>query len=192
VVGSILQGKVVEPASPVAYGYGADLALYSADGMSFAISNLLRGDRRLPRAKDHERPTGRGGPKDEDIPQGRPYVKPPDLPDAKPWQALPLNEEQTRNNLYLIPEKLRPRALVRFGDADGLLISGLLEGGGEIAQRIAVAQASLGEGHVLLFASNPIYRGETFGTYPLVWNALLNFDHLELGRGEAAPAAPAK
>jgi hypothetical protein len=186
VVGSILQGKVVEPASPVAYGYGADLALYSADGMSFAISNLLRGDRRLPRAKDHERPTGRGGPKDEDIPQGRPYVKPPDLPDAKPWQALPLNEEQTRNNLYLIPEKLRPRALVRFGDADGLLISGLLEGGSEIAQRIAVAQASLGEGHVLLFASNPIYRGETFGTYPLVWNALLNFDHLELGRGESA------
>jgi hypothetical protein len=39
---------------------------------------------------------------------------------------------------------------------------------------------------VLLFANNPIYRGETIGSYPLVFNAILNFDHL------ARPAAPAK
>jgi hypothetical protein len=31
---------------------------------------------------------------------------------------------------------------------------------------------------VLLFANNPIYRGETIGSYALVFNAILNFDHL--------------
>jgi hypothetical protein len=33
-----------------------------------------------------------------------------------------------------------------------------------------------------LFANNPIYRGETLGAYPLVFNAILNFDNLNAGR----------
>jgi hypothetical protein len=31
---------------------------------------------------------------------------------------------------------------------------------------------------VLLFANNPVYRGETIGSYDLVFNAILNYDHL--------------
>jgi hypothetical protein len=38
---------------------------------------------------------------------------------------------------------------------------------------------------VLLFGNNPVYRGETVGTYPLVFNAILNFQHLAR---ESAPA----
>jgi len=38
------------------------------------------------------------------------------------------------------------------------------------------------KGHVVLFAINPIYRGETIGTYPLVFNTILNFDNLNAGR----------
>jgi hypothetical protein len=30
-----------------------------------------------------------------------------------------------------------------------------------------------------LFANNPIYRGETVGSYPLVFNAIMNFQYLE-------------
>jgi hypothetical protein len=30
----------------------------------------------------------------------------------------------------------------------------------------------------LLFGNNPIYRGETIGTYALVLNAILNYQHL--------------
>jgi hypothetical protein len=40
----------------------------------------------------------------------------------------------------------------------------------------------LAKGHVILFANNPMYRGETIGSYFLVFNALLNFDHLDAGR----------
>jgi hypothetical protein len=31
---------------------------------------------------------------------------------------------------------------------------------------------------VLLFGNNPVYRGETIGTYALVFNAILNYQRL--------------
>ena len=62
--------------------------------------------------------------------------------------------------------------------AKGLLLSGLLEGGGQIEEKPIVVDAHFGSGNVLLFANNPIYRGETIGSYGLVMNAILNFDHL--------------
>jgi hypothetical protein len=45
-----------------------------------------------------------------------------------------------------------------------------------------VVDAHFGQGNVLLFANNPIYRGETIGSYGLVMNAILNFDHLTKGK----------
>ncbi|HEV2539733.1 MAG TPA: M14 family zinc carboxypeptidase [Frateuria sp.] len=179
VVGSVLQADFVDHASPVAAGYDEHLALYSADGQSFTVSNLLTGDRGLPRAGDAERPTGRGGPHDQDVPEGRPFTAPPALPDTKPWQAMPLNVDQAYNNPWVIPQEQRPRVILRFADAKRLLVSGLLDGGGEMAEHAAVVDARYGKGHVLLFAGNPIWRGETLGSYPLVLNALTHFDRLD-------------
>ncbi len=48
-----------------------------------------------------------------------------------------------------------------------------------IAEHAVVVNAHLGQGSVLLFGNNPIYRGETIGDYALVFNAILNHDHLE-------------
>jgi hypothetical protein len=42
------------------------------------------------------------------------------------------------------------------------------------------------KGHVVLFSNNPIWRGETLGSYFLVFNAILNFDQLGAGRALAA------
>jgi hypothetical protein len=53
-----------------------------------------------------------------------------------------------------------------------------LDGGGQIEEKPIVVDAHFGSGNVLLFANNPIYRGETIGSYGLVMNAILNFDHL--------------
>jgi hypothetical protein len=94
-----------------------------------------------------------------------------------------LNEDQVRNNPEVIPETLRPRVILRFADAKTLLASGLLDKPAPIAEHAIVVDAHLGTGNVLLFANLPIYRGETVGTYPLVFNAILNFDRL-------APPAP--
>jgi hypothetical protein len=45
-----------------------------------------------------------------------------------------------------------------------------------------VVDVPLEKGHVVLFANNPIYRGETIGSYFLVFNTILNWDNLNAGR----------
>ena len=178
VVGSVLNSAVVDNKHPVAYGYDGAVALYSADGLAFTVSNLTVNYHILT-AKDYKRPTGRGGPDDEDVPQGRPFEKAPPLPAPKPWQAVPLNEEQERNNPFLIPAEYRPQVILRYADMKDLLLSGLLENGDSVAEHPAVVVAHFGNGSVLLFANNPVYRGETIGSYALVFNSIINFGHLK-------------
>ena len=79
-----------------------------------------------------------------------------------------------------------------FGDAKGLLLDGLLDKGGSIAEHAIVVDAHLGQGNVLLFGNNPVYRGETVGTYPMVFNAILNYQHLERHKAEPAAATTEK
>ena len=185
VIGSVLNAVVVDHNHPVSFGYSSNFGVYSADGMAFNVGNMAI-YRNLPTSKEYKRVTGRGGPDDEDVPLDRGLHEPPILPAPKPWEATPLNEDQARNNPYLIPEKDRPNVIVRFGDSKGLLLSGLLKSPESVAERAAVVDAHLGSGHVLLFANNPVYRGETIGSYALVFNAIINFDHLS----DVAPPAP--
>jgi hypothetical protein len=118
-------------------------------------------------------------------PQGRKITEPEPLIKQQPWEAKQLNEEQTRNNPLVIPVQSRPEVILRFSDGKNLLLDGLLDKASSIAEHAIVVNAHLGQGNVLLFANNPIYRGETIGTYALVFNAILNFQHLS---HEAAPA----
>jgi hypothetical protein len=189
VVGSVLNAVFVDAKSPVAYGFGKEVAVMSAGGMAFNIRQTVsqRGGRTLMDPYE-QRPTGRGTVDDSDVVQGREPSEAPPLPKPKPWEAPPLNEDQVRNNPQVIPEALRPDVILRFGEAKDLLRSGLLDRPGGIAEHAIVVDAHLGSGNVLLFANLPIYRGETVGTYPLVFNAILNFDHL--ATPPAAPAPP--
>ena len=126
------------------------------------------------RAKDFERPTGRGGKHDVDVPEGRAFMDAQRLPDNTPWEPMPLNEEQRRNNHWAIPDSARPQVILRFAESDELLVSGLLDGASEIAERAAVVNARYGQGSVLLFAINPVWRGSTVGSYRLLFNAILD------------------
>jgi hypothetical protein len=154
--------------------------MYCSNGPIFNISNTLGGGGR--RGGGGQRATGRGTPDDPDTVQGRPPVDAPEMPRAEVWQALPLTDEQRRNNGGIIPPALRPRVVLRYADARELFVSGLLDGGDEIAQHPAVIDAPYGNGHVVLFSTNPFWRGQTAGSYFLVFNAIMNFDNLNAGR----------
>ena len=183
VTGSILRSKFVDSTSPIAYGYGEGLSVYTYDGPIFNVSNVFGGGRGRRRStEDRDRPTGRGTADDPDTPQGRTPVEAPEEIHAESWQAFPVSDEQRRNGIGVIPPQLRPRVVLRYGDAKDLLVSGLLDGGGEMAQHPAVIDVPLGSGHVVVFSNNPIWRGETQGSYFLVFNAILNFDNLNAGR----------
>jgi len=183
VTGSVLRSKMVDAASPIMYGYNDNLAIFCANGPIFNLSNTAggRGGRRIT-PEGGERFTGRGAPDDPDTPQNRAPSELPEEPKAEPWEAMPLTAEQLRNGIYVIPPSARPRAVLRYADARELLVSGLLEAGTEIAQRAAVIDVPVEKGHVVLFSNNPFWRGETQGSYFLVFNAILNFDQLNAGR----------
>ena len=179
VVGSVLNTVFVSTNHPVAWGFGPSLAVMSSDGMSFNVSNTIgRSGGRVLMDPYAERPTGRGGVEDADVPQGRKIILPEPLIKQQPWEPKPLNEDQARNNPYVIPVNERPEVILRFAGAKELLLSGLLDKGGSIAEHAIVVDAHLGSGNVLLFANNPVYRGETIGSYPLVFNAIMNYQHL--------------
>jgi hypothetical protein len=184
IVGSFLRSRFVDSASPIAYGYGDELPVYCNNGPVFGVSNTVggRGGRFGGPVGERERATGRGLPDEVDQPQNRPAAEIPEEPRAEPWQATPLTDEQLRNGIYVIPPELRPRVVLRYADAKDLQLSGLVEGGNEIAQRPAVIDVPSGKGHVVLFSINPVWRGQTRGTYFLVLNAALNFDSLGAGR----------
>jgi hypothetical protein len=183
VTGSALRSKMVDAASPIVYGYADNLAIFASNPPVFGLSNMAGGGggRRNP-TEEHQRPTGRGTPDDPDVPQGRTPAEIPEEPHAEPWEALPLTDEQLRNPVYVIPPAARPRVVLRYADTKDLLVSGLLDGGGDLAQHPAVIDSPYGEGHVVLFSNNPFWRAETKGSYFLVFNAIMNFDSLDAGR----------
>jgi len=191
VVGTILDTVFVDRDSPVAFGYGAGVPVISADGLAFNVSNTLgsRGGRLLmdPYA---ERPTGRGSVDDSDEPTGRKIAEAEPLVKQQPWEAKKLNEEEMRNNLSVIPAELRPDVILRFSEAKSLLLDGLLDKASTIAEHAVVVNAHLGQGSVLLFGNNPVYRGETVGNYAMVFNAILNYQYL--GNKPAPPSPPAE
>ncbi|HKN83826.1 MAG TPA: hypothetical protein VJW17_10330, partial [Pyrinomonadaceae bacterium] len=43
----------------------------------------------------------------------------------------------------------------------------------------------IGRGHVVMFATNPMWRHQTQGEFFLVFNAALNYDNLGAGRSES-------
>jgi len=185
VVGSILRTRVVDGASPIMYGVEDGLAVYSENGESFTVSNGGFG-RRGGGGGDEGRPTGRGTATDPDVVQGRAALAPeneaPKQPDVKPWEAAPVTDDQLRNPVNIIPPDQRPRVVLRFSGQNDLLVSGLLDGGKGIAEHAVVVDVPMEKGHVVLFGNNPVYRGETIGSYALVLNTVLNFDHLDAGR----------
>ena len=191
VTGSFLRTRLVDDTSPIVYGVSDGIAAYTDGGESFGVSSSRGGGGRGGgggggRGGGANRETGRGTPDDKDEVQGRPALEArfeaPVRPTVQPWQYAQITEEALRTPLNIIPPDQRPRVALRYSDQRDLLVSGLLSGGGDIAQRPAVVDSPLEKGHLVLFSINPIYRGETIGTYPLVFNTILNWDNLNAGR----------
>jgi hypothetical protein len=183
IVGSVVGTRLVDGGSPIAYGYDEKVAAYCDNGPIFSLSSVAgaRGRRRLGN-ESHSRPTGRGTADDPDFTVGRPAAEAPEELTSEIGEAPPVTDEQRRNGFRVIPPTNRARVIFRYADKKDLLISGLVESGDEIAQHPSVVDVPAGHGHVVLFSINPVYRGETRGTYSMVLNTILNFDSLDAGR----------
>jgi len=184
--GSIFNAKVEDKGSPIAYGYDDDLALYFSQAPVFRISVAPGGffGGGGEGGADEGRPSGRGSVSDPDVPQGRPWN--PQAPEPHRTRAeqetyIPPDVREVQGS-SIPPSEMWPRVVVRFADESNLWVSGMLAGGSELADAPAVIDVPVGRGHVVLFANNPMWRQETHGSFMLVLNAALNYDHLGVGR----------
>ena len=182
VVGSLLRTTVADAGSPIMYGIPTNLAVYSERGETInagggaAVAGAGgRGGGAPTRA------TGRGTPDDPDVVQGRPAGQGGEVLPPLPGDSTAAGGGG-RGGAITVPLELRPRPLLRFDTQDKLLVSGLLDGGADIAGGTVVVDVPSEKGHYILFANNPIWRGETIGSYFMVFNAILNFDNLGAGR----------
>ena len=187
VVGSLLRTRISDDGSPIVYGVPDALAVYSNNGWSFNTSD--GGGRGGAGAAGQPgtggrgggpgplRATGRGTPDDPDVVQGRPATE-----GTEDFGAPSSPGDGRGNNSIQTPMEFRPRPVLRFDQQGSLLVSGLLDGGSDIAGQAVVVDVPSDKGHYVLFANNPIYRGETLGGYFMVFNTILNFDSLGLGR----------
>jgi hypothetical protein len=178
--GSIYNATFADRKSPVSYGYEENLAVYFSRGPLLTVDKLPQ----LDEPYSGPRASGRGGAADADIVQAMPQAAPaPPKPALKPGEDPPITEVQRLFlGPYLTPPALRPRVILRFAaEEKDLLVSGMLAGGGELAGRPAVVDVPSGRGHVLLYANNPMWRHQTQGSFCLLLNAILNYDHLDAG-----------
>jgi hypothetical protein len=183
VVGSVLSANITDVTSPIGYGYDRNLGVYFNNGPVFetGIKALTGGvdiEELFGEASSKGRASGRGSLKDPDVIQGR-MQKVEKIQGA--GTGIP-PEYKDMFDLYMPPDLKTIRVVMRFDTADKLLVSGLLEGGEELANRPAVVDTPLGKGHIVFFAINPMWRYETIGSFFLLFNAALNYTNLDAGR----------
>ena len=179
----MLNAVFADRRSPIAYGYDEKLAVYFNQSpiLNVGGGGGFGGGDGGPgggagAATGTNRPSGRGTVDDPDIVQGRP------LPDPNQGGDVP-------NPATIPPADTRPRIILRFAPEKELLASGMLAGGSELAGKPAIVDVPVGRGHVVMFANNPMWRHETHGSFSLLWNAILNYDNLGVGRA-AGPRGP--
>ncbi len=190
--GSIVRASVEDAKSPIAYGYDETLGVYFNQAPVFKVS--LTGGGFFGEREVAPRPSGRGSTTDPDIPQGRNWTPPDPAPHrSRGEQELFVDpQERVFFSSALPPRALYPRVVLRFADEKDLWISGMLAGSSELAGAPAVIDVPLGRGHIVLFANNPMWRQETQGSFMLLLNAALHYDHLDAGRKAPAPASATK
>jgi len=185
--GSVMLSTIDDKKSPITYGYDDKLYVYFRQGPLITVGGNFGGPGGGggpdEGAAGSARSSGRGTAADPDIIQARPY-EPPEKPVKRTPhdQELYVPEDLPDFARFAIPPKdQQPRVVLRFAAEKDLLLSGMITGGNEIAEKPAVVDVPHGKGHVVLFANNPMWRGETTGSYFLIFNAMLNFDHLDAG-----------
>jgi hypothetical protein len=77
----------------------------------------------------------------------------------------------TNSSAFEATDSARVRVVARYAK-DDVLASGWLRGEDRIRDQIALAQVEMGKGRIVLFAFRPQHRGQTWGTFPFIWNAV--------------------
>ena len=73
----------------------------------------------------------------------------------------------------------KENVLMRYPGGKDNVLSGLMREPDEIKSRAALVKEPVGQGEVVMFTTNPIWRWQTVGEYRLVFNTLLNYQNMK-------------
>jgi hypothetical protein len=80
----------------------------------------------------------------------------------------------TNSVSFDVAAESRARVIARYPEREGdILLSGFLQGGSAIAGRAAAVDVPVGQGRVVMFGFRPQYRGQSYGTFRLLFNTIL-------------------
>jgi hypothetical protein len=188
--GSIHRGVIVDAASPIAYGYeGAQLPVFYRGDLVLRTAGAMGGGPAAVSPWQNTTPMVRRpdlAPYDD---TGNADEEDADDDDADDDDAdTPGDALATMAGRFNQGEVDDPRVVMAFPtDPSRMLLSGTLSGGAALAGRAQVVDASIGEGHVVMFSIRPFWRWQTQGTFFLGFNAILNWNDLGAGRKEVEP-----
>ena len=192
--GSIYNATFADRRSPIAYGYDSALPIYFNQSPLFQVAaggpggfggGGGGGAGGGGGQGGANRASGRGGVNDPDIIQAMPQARP--APEGRAGAGI---DDEQRESPFFTPPQMRPRVVMRFvSDEKNLLVSGMLAGGQDLANKPAIIDVPVGRGHVVMFATNPMWRHQTQGEFFLIFNAALNYDNLGAGRSEGRGGA---
>src|SRR5690606_16398036 len=77
----------------------------------------------------------------------------------------------TSSSAFEITDEAKVKSIAKYAASDALL-SGWMLGEKYLNGKTAVAEANYGKGRIVLFAFRPQHRGQTFATFPFIFNAL--------------------
>ncbi|MCC6318451.1 MAG: hypothetical protein IT361_12260 [Gemmatimonadaceae bacterium] len=187
--GSVMRGIISDRRSPIMYGYqGTQLPVYFNQGPVLAVGGGLAGG-------FGGFGGGAAGPSQNITPMATrltlsPWDSASRPPAARPGPSEAEQFREMARQFGINVDEGRPRVIMSFpqNPAD-MLLSGTLQNGQLLSGRAQVVDASVGEGHVVMFGIRPFWRWQTHGTYFLGFNTILNWN--DLGAGRDAPTRPA-
>jgi hypothetical protein len=81
--------------------------------------------------------------------------------------------------LLRVPEEYKKKGvLMQYPGTERSVLSGLLRGVTELKDRPAVLDVPVGQGRVLMFATNPCYRWQNLGEFRMLFNSILHYNDL--------------
>jgi Zinc carboxypeptidase len=186
--GSVLKAEFADKKSPIAYGYdGNALAVYFSQSPVISAGGLGgfggfggggRGGAQVPGVGQNLTPNA--VPSQLATLTGGAERRPP-APQADETETF----RQMARAAGISLDESRPRVVLRFpANPDDMLLSGMLVGGQALSGRAVVVDASVGKGHVVMFANRPYWRWQTQGSFFLGFNAILNWNDLDAGKEE--------
>jgi hypothetical protein len=191
--GSILKAQFADKKSPIAYGYDSNtLAVYFNQAPVLRVGGggfggFGRGGPQIPGVGQNITPNA--VPQPLTSLEEEPAAKKPQRPMADEAAQL---RQMARAFGFTVDDR-EPRVVLRFpNDPNDMLLSGVLVGGQALSGRAAVLDASMGTGHVVLFANRPFWRWQTQGSFFLGFNAILNWNDLDAGKSEAQTTTTAE